>query len=348
MRVDILALDGVLDSALGISRDVLGAANRLVVRAQADDGAEARPPFEVRLVATHAPLRTGTGLSITPERLLGRSRERARRDVLVILGMNVPLASELDAAIERPDVRAAIAVVKREAERGTWVLASCSGTFLCAEAGLLDGRECATSWWLGAHFRKRYPRALLREDAMVVPVSGPVPGARVVTAGAALSQVDLMLWLVRRVCGPQVARLCARYLVLDERPSQGRYLLVDHLQHDSEEVRRAEAYARRTLHQGVSVEDLARAARTSVRTLERRFEEAVGMSPMRYLQRLRVERAIHLLETTRASIDEVAARVGYSDTVSLRRILRREASITAKQAVVASLMALLRGGKEDP
>jgi transcriptional regulator GlxA family with amidase domain len=327
MLVDVLALDGVLDAAIGISRDVLSAANRIARTTVAGRDPPSSPPFEVRLVATHAPLRTGTGLIVKPERLL---RTRGKRDVLVVLGMNVPFAGELDAALERPDVRAAVAALKREAERGTLILASCSGTFLCAEAGLLDGRECATSWWLGAHFRRRYPRAMLREDAMVVPAG------KVVTAGAALSQVDLMLWLVRRVCGPTIARLCARYLVLDERPSQGRYLLVDHLQHESEEVRRAEAYARRALHEGVGVTELARAARTSVRTLERRFEEALGMSPVRYLQRLRVERAIHLLETTMVSIDEVASRVGYADTVSLRRILRREAGITAKQARVAS------------
>jgi len=309
--VHVLALDGVLDSALAISRDVLAAANRIAV------ALGRAPPFETRLVALRAHVRTGTGLRIRAE----GSARRGRPDVLVVLGMNVPSAAEIDRALARRDTRLALDVVRRAVAEGVRVLASCSGTFVCAEAGVLDGQPAVTSWWLGPLFRERYPRVRLEEGRMVVP-------GRVVTAGAALSQVDLMLWLVREVAGPTVADLAARYLVVDERPSQARYLLVDHLAHSNEEVARAEAYARKHLGRALGLRDLARAANTSPRTLERRFAEALGMSPTRYLRRLRAERAAHLLATTRRSLEDVAAAVGYADATTLWRLVRAELGVT--------------------
>jgi transcriptional regulator GlxA family with amidase domain len=314
LRVDVVALDGVLDAALGVTLDVLAAADRLARVA-------GRPePFRVSVLSARRWIRTGTGRRVSADATLARRR---RSDVLVVLGMNLPTVSELDRALARSDVRAAISMIRRESERKTLVCASCSATFLCAEAGLLDGRAAATSWWLGPVFRQRYPAVRLRDDAMVVSDGG------VVTAGAALSQVDLMLWLTRRVAGPAIAELCTRYLVIDERPSQMRYVVVDQLTHQSDEITRAEAFARGSLHKPIGVEDLARAAGTSERTLERRFREALGMTPMRFLQRIRVERAAHLLQTTKRSLEEVAERVGYESSSSLRRVLQRELGVSA-------------------
>lgn len=309
MRVDVLALDGALDAALGVTLDILAAANRLC-------RSLGRPtPFAVRVVSRRRFVRTGTGRRLQVDAL---ARAGQRPQALVVLGMNVPTPRELGAALLRSDVRAAIESVRRHHARGALVCAACSATFLCAEAGILDGRDATTSWWLAPHFRGRYPRVRLREEAMVVAAG------RVVTAGAALSQVDLMLWLVRRQCGPQVAQLCARFLVVDERSSQAGYLVLGQLAHASEEVARAEAFARAALHRRIGVAELARAAAVSERTLERRFQETLGLSPMRFLQRLRVERAVHLAQTTRDSLSRIAARVGYEDAVSLRRIVRRE------------------------
>jgi transcriptional regulator GlxA family with amidase domain len=194
-----------------------------------------------------------------------------------------------------------------------------------AESGLLDGREATTSWWLASLFRQRYPRVELRDHAVVV--SG---GRSVVTAGAALSQIDLMLWLVRKVCGPEVANLCARYLVAGERPSQARYALLSHVAHESEEVLLAERFARRNLHRNIAIGELARAARVSARTLTRRMHEALGIAPLQFVQRLKIEQAAYLLGTTKLAFDEVAHRVGYADPGALRRLLRRELGATAR------------------
>ena len=102
--------------------------------------------------------------------------------------------------------------------------AACIGTFVMAESGLLDHQRATTTWWLAPLFRKRYPNVLLDESNMIVK------SGRFVTAGAALSHMDLALWLVRSV-SPQLAALTAKYLIVDSRPSQSAYALTDHLVH---------------------------------------------------------------------------------------------------------------------
>ncbi len=231
-----------------------------------------------------------------------------------------------EGARQRGDVlaeRRAAAHIARAAAAGTLIAAACSGTFVCADAGVLDGRPATTSWWLAPLFRARYPAVELREDAMVIDAG------RIVTAGAALSHVDLALHLVRRFAGPTVAETCTRYLIVDERPAQSRYVALDQLAHHSERVARAEAFARRSLHREIGVADLARAAAASTRTLEREFRTVLGVSPVAFLQKLRVERAIHLLQSSRDSVEHIAARVGYTDAVSLRRVLRQYTGQTA-------------------
>ena len=191
-----------------------------------------------------------------------------------------------------------------------------NAAFVLAESGLLEGHRATTTWWLAPLFRKRYPGVLLDESSMIVR-SGPF-----VTAGAALSHVDLTLRLVRGI-SPQLASLTARYLIVDPRPSQSAYALTDHLVHSDPIVERFESWARGRLTDGFSLDDAARAVGSSKRTLARRMHSVLGRSPLSYFQTLRVERAVHLLKTSSASVDEVATRVGYADGATLRALLRR-------------------------
>src|SRR5678815_1533091 len=115
--------------------------------------------------------------------------------------------------------------------------------------------------------------------------------------------MDLALWLVRSV-SPQLASLTAKYLIVDSRPSQSVYALTDHLVHSDPVVQRFETWARARLTRGFSLDDAARAAGASKRTLARRMESVLGKSPLSYFQSLRAERALHLLRTTGASVDD--------------------------------------------
>lgn len=195
--------------------------------------------------------------------------------------------------------------------------AACIGTFVMAESGLLDGQHATTTWWLAPLFRKRYPAVLLDESNMIVK------SGKFVTAGAALSHMDLALWLVRGI-SPELSSLVAKYLIVDSRPSQSAYALTDHLVHSDPLVQRFESWARARLADGFSLDKAAKAVGASKRTLARRLHSVLGKSPLSYFQSLRVERAVHLLKTSNATVEEVAERVGYNDGTTLRVLLRRQ------------------------
>jgi transcriptional regulator GlxA family with amidase domain len=307
MQVDILALPGVLDSALSVTLDVLSAANRIA------QNLGHATPFRYRVLSSRRSIQTGTGRRTNADAVIAK---HAATDALVVLGMNVPTVPELDAALRRPDIRSAIAWIGSTPAK--LILTACCGAFLCAESGLLNGKTATTSWWLAPLFRQRYPNCNFEDQKMVVQ------SGRVVSAGAALSQVDLMLWLVRRVAGPQVARLCTRYLVIDERASQTRYVAMDQLASFSPQLSKVDSYVRRHLTEKIPLAKLAKVYGGSQRTLERHMHASLGMSPVTYVQRIRVEKAVHLAQTTKLSMSDITFAVGYVNETSLRRILHRE------------------------
>jgi transcriptional regulator GlxA family with amidase domain len=226
------------------------------------------------------------------------------------------MPSTLLPALDRPDVRDAGAALREHAAAGAQIAAACIGTFVLAESGLLDRQRATTTWWLAPLFRQRYPVVQL-EDARMLVRSGPY-----VTAGAALGHMDMALWLVRQA-SPVLADLVARYLIVDQRPSQSAYAVADHLAHADPLVQRFEQWARAQLAKGFSLDEAARAVGTSKRTLARRLSQVLNRSPMSYFQDLRVERAVHLLKTSDKSLEQIAALVGYADGVTLRNLLRR-------------------------
>ena len=245
-------------------------------------------------------------------------------DCVVVPAIGFKMPEPLAAALVRADIRDAALVLQRWARKEAMMTAACIGTFIMAESGLLDHQRATTTWWLSPMFRQRYPNVLLDESNMIVE------SGRFVTAGAALSHIDLALWIIRRA-SPQLAALTAKYLIVDSRPSQSAYALTDHLFHSDPIVQRFEEWARARLKHGFSLDQAARAVGSSKRTLTRHMQSVLGKSPLSYFQSLRVERAVHLLKTDNASVDEVAAHVGYADGTTLRNLLRRRLKVGIKE-----------------
>ena len=314
MRVQILVLDGVFDLGLSAVLDTFQTANELIAMSGL-----AVTPFEVTIVGLRKNVRTSQGLSVPVQTAGKRAPECV---VLPALGFKIP--ETLQKALGRPDVQDATAALRQWARRGATMTAACIGTFVMAESGLLDGHHATTTWWLAPLFRTRYPEVQLDESNMIVK------SGRFVTAGAALSHMDLALWLVRGV-SPKLAALVASYLIVDSRPSQSTYALTDHLVHSDPLVQRFETWARARLAHGFSLDAAAKAVGASKRTLARHMQNVLGKSPLNYFQRLRVERAVHLLKTSNASVDEVAERVGYADGTTLRVLLRQQLSLGIKE-----------------
>jgi len=277
------------------------------------------PRFEVRIVGVRKAIKTSQGLAVPVNTTAWRTPDCV---VLPAIGFKMPDA--LENALGRPDIQDAGDALRQWARSGATMSAACIGTFVMAETGLLDHQRATTTWWLAPLFRKRYPNVLLDESNMVVK------SGRFVTAGAALSHIDLALWLVRSA-SPTLASLTAKYLIVDSRPSQSAYALTDHLVHSDSLVQRFESWARSRLKQGFSLDEAAKAVGSSKRTLARRMQAVLGKSPLSYFQSLRVERAVHLLKTSRASVDEIAARVGYTEGSILRVLLRRRLGLGIKE-----------------
>ena len=314
MRIDILVLDDVFDLGLSAVLDVFQTANELI-----EMTGLAVTRFEPRIVGVRKLVKTSQGLTV-PVRPAG---VRAP-DCVVVPAIGYKMPDPLAAALNRPDVQDAANILRRWARQDAMVTAACIGTFVLAESGLLDKQRATTTWWLAPLFRKRYPEVVLDESNMVVK------SGRFVTAGAALGHLDLALWLVRSV-SPQLATLTAKYLIVDSRPSQSAYALTDHLVHDDPIVQRFESWARARLTRGFSLDEAAKAVGASKRTLARHMQDVLGKSPLSYFQSLRVERAVHLLKTGNASVEEIATRVGYADGATLRSLLRRRLNVGIKE-----------------
>ena len=314
MRVNVLALDGVFDLGLSAVLDAFQTANEL-----AEMSGFSGERFDVKIVGVIKSIKTSQGLTVPVQPIGSRAP-----DCVVVPAIGIKMPEPLEAALARPDIRDAAVLLQRWARKGAMMTAACVGTFVMAESGLLDHQRATTTWWLVPMFRRRYPNVLLDESQMIVK------SGRIVTAGAALSHIDLALWIIRGV-SPRLASLTAKYLIVDSRPSQSAYALTDHLVHSDPIVQRFEDWARGRLRHGFALDDAARAVGSSKRTLARHMHAVLGKSPLSYFQSLRVERAVHLLKTGNASVDEIAARVGYADGTTLRNLLRRRLKLGIKE-----------------
>jgi transcriptional regulator GlxA family with amidase domain len=295
--VAVVEIQGCMASSAAITHDVMATANR--ISAAGDRGL----PFDVKTVR------------LGPRR---KSAELRNAELVIIPGLGVTSADDLDETLKSPTCRRASEMLLEAFESGSAIAASCASTFLLAESGLLDGRRATTTWWLAPVFRPRYPNVELVAEQIVV-ADWPVA-----TGGAAMAQMDLMLAVVGRFAGPSLARACANYLLLDERRSQAPFMAITYLAGRDPKIVKAESWVRKNIARDFRVDELAEAVALAPRTFARRIAATCGASPIQFIQRIRIERARYLLETTRLSVEEIARQVGYAEPSTLRRLIRRD------------------------
>lgn len=312
--VHLLLVEDSFGSSVAITQDVLRVANLV-------QSVAGQPPlFQTHTYSdTGKPLRVSTGSTWTvdhafPDRVDG---------VIVPFAVGMADVALLRDFLGQPVCARLVACLRRNAHN--LVVASCSSTFLLAEAGLIRSRA-TTSWWLVEELATRYPDLSVTLDQMVV-VDG-----RAVTAGAAMAQLDLMLFLVEKFGGMELARRVAHLLVLDGvRSSQAPYAMLNHIDRFDPLVARGERWMRDHLHERIPLGELARHLGISTRTLHRRFVAATGVTPAVFLRRLRMELADHLLRTTDHSVARVAEAVAYSDIQAFRVAFRSHAGVAPSE-----------------
>lgn len=316
-RLGLLALDDCMLSSLSGPADALHVAQRLV-----DIRAPGRAPlFESRVFSARRAerVRTESGIEISG---LDPAARDAHYDLVLVPGIDH--RSRLEILERGRELAPELDLLRSLHAAGVRLAATCSGTFLLAMSGVLDGRRATTSWWLASAMRKCFPAVRLEEQALLVDDEG------VITTGASTAVFSLVIRLIAEIAGEELAQQTARMMLLDtERQSQAPYVsqaLLDTPRHSLAE--KISHFLDRELHNQISVARLASHCGTSERTLLRHFRTYYGVNPLSYIQHLRVERAKALLEATQLSFDEIVERCGYRDTPSFRKLFKRETALT--------------------
>jgi transcriptional regulator GlxA family with amidase domain len=312
----ILLTDGVMDSSLAITLDTLKTGQAFM---QKNRHAE---QYKVVIAGYRKKVRTGAGFIVQCDLTFREVQDlKARPNWLVLPGSGLKTESEITHSFQKKEVIALILLLSYLDHPEVNVSASCASVFVLAQAGLLDGRTATTTWWLSSIFRKMYPLVTLDETKMLVR------DGRLLTAGAAFSQMDVALEILTETAGASVAYLCSRYLLIEQRSSQARYMIPTQNQKLDPMVIAAETWIDANLSRAISVQELAANFSVSAKTLSRRLLAATGDSPIKFIQRRKLMRAIHLIESTELQIEVVAEHVGYQNGTMLRSLIKRELGI---------------------
>jgi transcriptional regulator GlxA family with amidase domain len=320
LRIALLAYEGCMSlEVVGIS-DVLLMAQH-VARAM---GLPAADAIEVRVVSVQ-----GRSVKAAGGITLGAQAPRGTFDWLIVPGLEVVQGRQWPAKLAR--LQPELAFIQRSFARGTQVASVCVGSFMLAEAGLLQGRQATTGWIMAKEFAARYPginvnpQALLLEDGAII------------TSGAFTATFDLALHLIKRTMGAQVASATARIALLPKpRSSQAPYIdaqliapppasLPGQARSFSANVAQ---WLEQRLQEPYSLTRLAQAFHVSPRTLMRRVKAESGHSPLTLLQQARINQAKQLLQSTSWSIAKIVEEVGYSDIATFSRLFSREVGET--------------------
>lgn len=266
--------------------------------------------FEVRIAGFEEEIKPGAGFfSIHPVNI----REIGRADLVVIPS----LSYDYDAVIS--ENAALVGWIRNQYKNGAEIASICTGAFLVAATGLLDGKSCSTHWNAAADFRRMFPNVDLQIDKLVSVEPG------IYTNGGAYSFLNLILFLVEKYFDRQTAILCAKVFQIDiERNSQSPFFIFQaQKSHGDELIVKAQNYIEENPGKKISFGKLASDLAISRRNFDRRFVKATGNTPVEYLQRVKVEVAKRTLEKGSKSIFEVMSEVGYSDDKAFREVFKK-------------------------
>lgn len=209
-------------------------------------------------------------------------------------------------------------------EQGATIATVCTGTFLLAEMGLLDGKKATTNWQYSRLFEKQYPNVHLESNYMLTEDDN------IICAGAATSIYNLGIHLIKKFGSQKLATTCSKALLVDvNRVSQTPYMLSPPLRfHGDAQVLKAQELIEKEYASIETVDDIAQNVGISPRHFKRRFKKATGVMPLNYLRQVRIDAAKERLETTQDAIDMITQAVGYSDTSSFCRLFKKYTQIS--------------------
>lgn len=210
---------------------------------------------------------------------------------------------------------------------GAAVASLCIGAFLLAGTGLLNGKACTTHWELAREFRQLFPAVNLVEDKIITDEKN------IYTSGGAYSWLNLILYLVEKYAGREIAILCAKGFQIDtERNSQSPFIIFNGQKtHDDTAILDAQVYIEKNVHSRITVDGLASLLAIGRRNFERRFKKATGNTVLEYIQRTKIEAVKKSLESSRLGVHEAMDKVGYSDPKTFRTVFKKMTGVSPLQ-----------------
>ncbi|MEO6133346.1 MAG: helix-turn-helix domain-containing protein [Saprospiraceae bacterium] len=209
--------------------------------------------------------------------------------------------------------------IAKQYKGGAEIASICTGAFMLASSGLLDGKNCSTHWSAADTFRNMFPKVNLQADKLITDEHG------IYTNGGAYSFLNLVIYLVEKYYDRQTAIFCSKVFQIEmDRHSQSSFIIFKGQKlHGDEMVKKAQAFIESKLHEKISIEQLSSGLAVGRRNFDRRFIKATGNTPVEYAQRVKIESAKKSFESSRKTISEVMYEVGYSDMKAFREVFRK-------------------------
>lgn len=280
------------------------------------DGIGEPPDFNVEIVTADGnPIQTFNHIVIRADRAM---REVERTDLIFVPALVPPFENILEQSHDVVDW------LQKHHAHGTLLVSVCTGAFLLAEAGILNGKMATTHWKAASSFRKRYPEVTLKPQRLIVDERD------VITSGGVSAYMDLAIYLLEKFTTPELGAVCAKMMVVDpDRVSQAPYMIFDYQKkHQDQEILRSQEWMEIHFREAIPIDQIAQRVGLGTRTFKRRFKQATGDTPLAYLQRLRVEEAKRYLETSRKSVDEIKFKIGYEDSSSFIRLFKKHTGLS--------------------
>lgn len=292
-------------------------AYKILTRANEFWKAGNRPPvFKVELAGSAGKVEFHEGLFAVKPHTNISALEKTDFVIIPSLNHNYNRAIE-----ENQDL---ISWITRQYRNGAEIASVCTGAYLLASAGLLDGRSCSTHWIAADNFRMMFPKVKLQPDKLITDENG------IYTNGGAYSFLNLLIYLVEKYFDRQTAIYCSKVFQIEiGRQSQQEFIIFKgQKQHDDDMVKEAQLYIENNLHEKIAIEHLSARFAVGRRNFDRRFIKATGNTPLEYLQRAKVEWAKRAFESNHKTINEVMYEVGYSDVKAFREVFRKVTGIS--------------------
>jgi len=275
-----------------------------------------RPVFKIQLAGIAYETKQTTGLfTINPDVLI---KDIKKTDLVIIPAIH----GDYEQAMKNN--REFVPWIIQQYKAGAEVVSFCVGAFFLAGTGLLKGKQCATHWSMANEFRRLFPDVNLMDDKIMTEEDG------IYTSGGAYSYLNLLLYLIEKHAGRDIAILISKTFMIDiDRDSQSPFIMFKGQKaHEDEPVKKAQEFIEQNYQDKITVDQLASMLALGRRSLERRFKKATCNTVVEYIQRVKIEAAKKDLETSRKNINEVMYDVGYNDTKAFRTIFKKTTGMT--------------------